>query len=333
MIYEHMLKSIREGAYRPGDRIPTEDALQETFQSSRITVSRALRDLERDGYLTRRRGAGTFVRTKDRWQAILEHIGRKGACSYGELSSALGVSPATIRRDVDELAKQGLVVKTLGGAQVNGAPAHFYETTLDSRFPERRREKMAIAECAAKLVAAGHVIYLDGSTTCVALARKLGQDFSGLTILTNSLPAASEAGRNGRNEVLLQGGQYHPESACCVGPACEEAISGFFVETAFMSTRGFLPEEGTFESSISTFRIKQMVADRCRHLCLLVDHSKFGIRALCKVLDTTRISSVVTDEGTSPEHVATLRAMGKPVHVASMAHATKNEGDYDVTEA
>ena len=79
-------------------------------------------------------------------------------------------------------------------------------------------------------------------------------------------------------------------------PASEEAAGQFFVDLAFMSTKGFQPTDGTFESSLSTIQIKRIIAQQCAKMMLLVDHSKFGQRALSKVLDLSQIGEVITDD-------------------------------------
>ena len=96
----------------------------------------------------------------------------------------------------------------------------------------------------------------------------------------------------------------------------EEAARRLFVNVAFLSTKGFLPDEGTFESSMATFRIKQIVVEQAARVVLLVDHSKFNQRALCKVLDITQINEVITDAGTAADDVAKLEQRGLAVHVA-----------------
>ena len=93
-----------------------------------------------------------------------------------------------------------------------------------------------------------------------------------------------------------------------VGPAAEESARRFFVDVAFLSTKGFLPEEGTFESAMATFRIKQIIAEQAGRVCLLVDHSKFGRRALCKVLDVAQIDEVITDAEAPADARAALAA-------------------------
>lgn len=254
-----------------------------------------------------------------RQRDILDHLERQGACSYQELTELLGVSTMTVRRDIDELANQGHVIKTLGGAQIANAPSRFYETTLRNRVAEHRQEKRCIAQLAAELIRPKQTIFLDGSTTCLELAAQLIRvRTEELTIVSNSVLVAMELGQNKANMVVGLGGQYDPDSASYVGPTAEESATRFFVDLAFVSTKGFVPAEGTFESSISNFRIKQMIARQCSELVLLADHSKFGQRALCKVLDIAQISSIVTDSQTDEAELNSLRKMGKQVHVASL---------------
>lgn len=116
------------------------------------------------------------------------------------------------------------------------------------------------------------------------------------------------------------GGQFDPASACFVGPTAEEAVRRFYVDVAFLSTKGFLPEEGTFESSIATYRIKQIIAEQAARVVLLVDHSKFHQRALRKVLDIGQIHEVITDAGADAADLALLTERGLTVRVAPVEH-------------
>ena len=108
-----------------------------------------------------------------------------------------------------------------------------------------------------------------------------------------------------------------------MGPTSEEAARRFFVNVAFLSTKGFLPAEGTFESSMATFRIKQIIAEQAARVVLLVDHSKFGQRALCKVLDIGQIDEVITDAGTAAADLAIVEQHGVAVRVAASEQLTR----------
>ena len=251
----------------------------------------------------------------ERHNTIIEHLGAVGACSYQDLARLLDVSEMTIRRDVDKLLSRGGLIKTLGGVQTARAPMHFYESVVQQRLPVHRPEKNQIAREATGQLKPQQTIFLDGSTTCLVLARHLATKVAGLSIVTHSALACLEFGRVTDRTVLSLGGQFDPASACFVGPTAEEAARRFFVDVAFLSTKGFLPAEGTFESSMATFRIKQIIAEQAARVVLLVDHSKFGQRALCKVLDIEQIHEVITDRDATADHLATLEQRGVAVRL------------------
>lgn len=93
----------------------------------------------------------------------------------------------------------------------------------------------------------------------------------------------------------------------------------FFVDRAFFTTKGFLPADGTYESAVATFRIKQIIAERAVESILLVDHTKFGHRALSKVLDISEIQQVVTDEGALKLDLTSLERAGIRINIAGRA--------------
>ena len=222
----------------------------------------------------------------------------------------------TVRRDVDVLAASGHLIKTLGGVQKVATPSAVLETTLMSRLGEHESEKRAIAQRAMALIGARKTVYLDGGTTCVELARRIAQICKGVTVVTNSTLVCVELGQNPDIEVIGIGGQYDGQSLSFLGPASEEWVSRFHVDVAFLSTKGFIPEEGTFESAMGLIRIKQIVARQSQEVILLADHSKFGQRALCKVLGSAQLHAVVTDQKTPDDALAVLRRIGPLVYVA-----------------
>ena len=255
--------------------------------------------------------------THERRQFMLDRLEQLGAGSYEEFAERLGVSTMTIRRDLEEPIRQGAVIKTVGGVQRAHAPSYLYETALHSRLAVHREEKRAIARRALELVQPQSTLFLDGSTTCLELARALAQEKKGLTIVTNSALACLELGKSSDNTIVGIGGHYDANSLCYVGPQAEDWAKTLFVDLAFVSTKGFLPTKGTFESSMPTFRIKQIIARQSVNLVLLVDHSKFGQRALSKVLDIGQIQTVVTDDQTRRSDLAALAKAGPKVCVAA----------------
>jgi DeoR/GlpR family transcriptional regulator of sugar metabolism len=261
---------------------------------------------------------------RTRREKILEWLERVGAASYQELADFLAVSTMTVRRDVDDLNSRGLVIKTLGGVQRADAPSYLMETAIQGRMAKQRLEKQAIANAAIELIGAQQTLFMDGSTTCLELAKLTARRMRGLTIITNSALTTMEIGRNRNNNVIGMGGEFDPNSCCYVGASAEDAAERFYVDIAFISTMGFLPSEGTFESTVANFRVKQILTRRSKRVVLLVDHSKFGQRALARVLDAEEVDCVVTDEATTEDYLSQLADRGAEYLIAPMKAGNAN---------
>ena len=266
----------------------------------------------------RRRSAAS---PETRRQFILDHVEAQGECTYAELAKALRVSSMTIRRDLQPLVRKRNVIRTVGGIQRSHAPLVLTETAVYSRTSVHRAEKRAIARRAIELLDGQSTIFIDGSTTCAELARLIARERKGLTIVTNSALICLELSKNADNAVIGIGGQYDTNSLCFGGAHAEDMIKTFFFDVAFTGTVGVFPAEGTFESFMPNIRVKQAVARQSARMILLVDHSKFGQRALTKVLDVHQIHTVVTDGQTSSKDLAALAKAGIQVCVADRLHA------------
>jgi len=251
-----------------------------------------------------------------RQQTIIDCLGRQDACTYADLARLLQVSAMTVRREVNRLAADGRLIKTLRGARRVDAGQSLFETDLRSRLSANLGAKCAIAARAMERVQPGQTLYLDGSTTCLELAKALARQGDRLTLVTNSALLCLELGKGRANAVLCLGGQYDGDSLCFAGPDAEAALARLYFDIAFLSTKGFVPAEGTYESATHLFRLKQAAARHAREVVLLVDHSKFGCRALSRVLDTAAIHRVITDAATPAKHLRVLRRAGVAVDVA-----------------
>ena len=133
----------------------------------------------------------------DRHQAIVEHLDTVGVCTYQDLAKLLGVSEMTIRRDVDKLVKKRGLIKIFGGLQTAHAPENLYESPIQPRSPIHRAEKEQIARVAIQQIKPHQTIFLDGSTTCIVLARRIAKELRGLTVVTHSALVCLELGRTG----------------------------------------------------------------------------------------------------------------------------------------
>src|SRR5262245_43836296 len=123
---------------------------------------------------------------KARQQRILGWVEQAGAGTYQELAEFLGVSTMTVRREVDDMNNRGLLIKTLGGVQRANAPAYLMESVVHGRMAQNRREKQAIARSAIELLDGCNTLSLDGSTTCLELAKLIARRIRGVTAVTYS---------------------------------------------------------------------------------------------------------------------------------------------------
>jgi DeoR/GlpR family transcriptional regulator of sugar metabolism len=266
----------------------------------------------------------SLKRVENRAAFILDVVDRQGSAAYVALADLLQVSTMTIRRDCDELARFGKVIKTVGGIQQASAAPYLYENSVRERLASNQLEKRAIAAKALELIKDRQTIFLDGGTTNLALAKLVADQRSGLTILTNSALTCLELSK-GNNTIIGIGGEYDPVTLSFAGSQADEMAKAFFIDQAFVTTKGFLPTDGTYESAVATSRVKQIMAERAGETVLLVDHSKFGVHALSKVLDISQIDQVVTDEGARKSDLAAVRRAGLKVNLAPLAKA---EPDY-----
>lgn len=248
---------------------------------------------------------------------ILDYLDEKSVCTYQELQELLGVSSMTVRRAVQQLAAKKQVIRTIGGVQRSAAPQHPHEATILSRARQNQQEKRAIVKQAmVQFVKSDQTLFIDGSSTCMELARLIAASELAITIVTHSALIALKLSHSTNVVVICLGGEYNARSGCFGGRLTEENMERYFVDIAFISTQAFLPTEGAFESVIPTVRVKQAVAHQCGKLILLLDHTKFGQRALCKVVGKDSIHAVITDNKISPAMIESLQENGCKVIVA-----------------
>lgn len=193
-----------------------------------------------------------------------------------------------------------------------------YESSLFPRMRMNEGEKKAIAVQAASLVETGMTLFIDGSTSCIALAKVLANQRKGLTIVTNSTLICLELGKTAEHKVVGIGGDFDASSASFIGSYCEEAASSYYVDMSFLSTKGIILDDGTYESNTGTLRIKQVIAPHSSRVVLLADHTKFEQRSLRKVLDIAQIHTLVTDANVPQTIVKHLTESGHTVLVAPL---------------
>jgi len=212
-------------------------------------------------------------KTTDRHEAILELV-RTGDANVESLCAALGVSEATIRRDLTALAKQRRLVRTYGGAMAL-VGVHEPEASLEERKAAQSEQKEAIAAAAAAHVGDGATVLLDGGTTCAALARHLAgrQD---LHVVTNNLLAVTALANAPGVRMTLIGGELRSSSMSTLGPLAELVLSRLSVDHAFLGADGVVAGFGLCEATAQQAYLKECIVARAARVVVLADTAKLG---------------------------------------------------------
>jgi DeoR/GlpR family transcriptional regulator of sugar metabolism len=247
---------------------------------------------------------------RHRQSLILEDIRRAGSARVSDLTQRLGVSDMTIRRDLEVLARTGLIEKVHGGAVLPGAPSS-HEPGFEAKSVLERPEKEAIARAAAALVVPGTAIALSAGTTTFALAHYL-LDIPGLTIVTNSMRVANlfETARpavqvRGDASVVLTGGVRTPSDAL-VGPIADLAIRSLHVDLLFLGCHGIDVEAGLTTPNLAEAETNRAFVHAARRVTVVADHTKWAIVGLSSFADLEDVDMLITDSELHPEARALL---------------------------
>lgn len=227
----------------------------------------------------------------ERENRILELLAGNQGRSIHELAAALDVSMATVRRDLAEMENRRLLTRVRGGATLT--PARRIEPLFAAKETENREAKERIARAALGMVEDHDVLYLDGGSTVLMLARLLPQ-CRDLTIVTNSLMAASALMECG-HRLILVGGEYRALARTLVGPLSAHVIRAINVTKAFMGTIGLTVAEGMTTTDVNEAFTKEQIMKRANKVILLADHTKIGVPSFARSGSVDDIDVLVTD--------------------------------------
>ncbi|SEO52397.1 transcriptional regulator, DeoR family [Actinacidiphila rubida] len=257
---------------------------------------------------------------------ILDEVRRRGGVRVNELTRRLNVSDMTVRRDLDALARQGVVEKVHGGA-VPVVEASSHEPGFEAKSALELGAKEAIARAAAALVPPGSAIALAGGTTAYALAHHL-LDVPDLTVVTNSVRVADvfQSGQrrpgNGHGEatatVVITGGVRTP-SETLVGPVADRAIQSLHFDLLFLGVHGISVEAGLSTPNLAEAETNRQFVRSARRVVVIADHTKWGTVGLSSFAALEDVDTLVTDAGIPEvlreeiaEHLSELIVAGEP---------------------
>jgi DeoR family fructose operon transcriptional repressor len=251
-----------------------------------------------------------------RRREILAKVRRNGGASVSELAREHSVSPVTIHRDLEVLANDGLVGRIHGGARAVDSTVPHVETDFMKRVRQNPAGKYMIAAHALKEIGDGATIFIDHSTSCLALARQVEQHPpKALTIVTNS-PAIGFQLHENAIHLVVTPGEVDQTMRLISGGWTEEFISRLHFQMAFVSSAGLSLERGlttTRQSLAGTLRAARAVSE---WTVALIDSTKVARDSLLTIFRAQELDEIITDEGAAKEMVDTYRAAGVNMVVA-----------------
>jgi DeoR/GlpR family transcriptional regulator of sugar metabolism len=253
------------------------------------------------------------MESADRIRAIMNELRTSDSVSVTELAALHGVSEMTIRRDLDELAQQGVVRRVRGGAL--SLLLRGEEPPFGVREREAVDAKQRIGAEVASLLADGEAVLLDGGTTVLEVARAIHD--RRLTVLPLALQATQELAGAPRIRLVLPGGEVRHSEMNFVGPLTEASIRALRFDTAVIGCCGLSAEHGLTAHDLPEVAIKQAAIAAARRVVVACDSGKFSRTAFGSVCTLDNLDVVVTDDGIPREQHDALTAAGVTVRIPS----------------
>ena len=249
----------------------------------------------------------------ERHRAIVDRVATGGRASVNDLADLLEVTPETIRRDLTELEKQGLVRRVHGGA----IPVRRlgFQPTVDSRNSVRIEEKGRIAAAALEEVPLEGAIILDSGTTTGRLVSMLPHDRQ-LTVVTNSVQHAIALANRENVTLLLLGGRVRGRTLACVDSWAIQSLKGITADVAFVGADGISVDRGLTTPDRTEAEIKSAMLAAARRSVVLADHTKFGDERFAHFGRVEDVDVVITDRALDAKVANEIEEAGPMVVLA-----------------
>jgi len=227
---------------------------------------------------------------QERRDEIIRRVVDRGHVDVRDLARAMGVSEATVRRDLRALAEARQVDLVYGGATLPRRP----DASIRSRALRNVEAKRVVGKLAADLVGDHEMLYVDGGTTCFEMRHAL-KFKHGLSVIVNSWRLAVELGDAPEVNIIQLGGHYRQEREDVVGPLAAQSVDQLRGYVAFISADGLSTDFGLWSNDVDTAYLYEHVVRNARDTVLLVDHTKFQTPSLFRICGWDHVSRVVTD--------------------------------------
>ena len=225
----------------------------------------------------------------ERITGILEHLKEHRSASVETLAKMFYVSEASIRRDLKEMQKMGMIERSRGGALYY---ENADEVSIFVRAEKNAKEKEQTATIALKALPDFQSVFIDNSSTCLALAERMNLAYK--TVVTNGLQIASKLSQKENVTIIMPGGEFHYNTNSVTGSITCDALDRYRVDL-MLSSCAAIDDGGTFEHSPETMQLKRRAFERSRIRYLLVDSSKFGQSATYCTRKLSDYDGVITN--------------------------------------
>ncbi|MFJ8102173.1 DeoR/GlpR family DNA-binding transcription regulator [Lysinibacillus sp. NPDC096212] len=229
---------------------------------------------------------------KRRQDEINKLVNQKNYVEISDLSERFQVSEMTIRRDLEKMESEGLLIRVLGGAKP--IQKSFVEDNLNLRASENLEAKQLMAQEAVTIIQDGDVVGIDASTSAAEVG-KLIKGIKNITVVTNNISVALDLISSEVTTILL-GGYVRPNSISTMGTSLKKYMESINIDKLFISARGLTLQEGLTDSTIDEGEAKQAMIHKSNEVIALIDQSKVGVKKLFQVMPADAISTIIVDE-------------------------------------
>lgn len=246
---------------------------------------------------------------EERYRLIMEELRQHGLVKSAELKRSFGISSETVRKDLEELERRGLLARVHGGAkQIEGESlnANITYIPFSLRQKQQPEAKCSIAQTAATLVKEKQCVGLDSGTTTLEIAKALKRQFQNLTIVTNSLATVIELSDCKGFTIICTGGVLRPDEYSFVSEFATAILEQVNMDIMFLTACGVTPD-GITDQRIDEVMIHSRMARNASRVVVVSDSTKFEKPSLVRVCALDDIDTIITDRGVAE---AALLALG-----------------------
>lgn len=227
--------------------------------------------------------------SSERFKLIADYLKEHNRATVDELGKVLYVSPATVRRDLAEMSKLGLIQRTHGGAVFLDASN---EVNIFVRIEKNANDKEKTVSIAMDKIPEFNSAFIDNSSTCLALAERM--DFAYKTVITNGLQIAVKLSNKSGVNVIFLGGNIQYNSYSTDGSLTTEMMEKFHVDVFFSSCAG-VRLDGSYETTMECMQIKRSAFKRADRRYLLIDRNKFDSSFVYRVETLDNYDAIFTN--------------------------------------